>query len=462
MDSDAPDSTPKSKSPDASAAEGPVGLPGARMVLGVPKGAADDAPKLKPVAKTGAASGNVTPIKSAAKPAPAKAQPAPPPQPDPQPVRSNPVPSMIKRRHRVAITTFVFIVLMPLVILGCYLAGFAQDQYVSNAGFSVRKEEGASVVDSIAGITQITGSVSTDAEILYAFIKSQDMVQRMDSELDLAGIYSRDYDGDPLFSLKPGATIEDKVKFWQRVVIVKYDEATGLLDLQVRAFSPEEAQKVGQSIINYGSEMINGLSEIAREDATRYAMKELDRAVIRLKEAREALTRYRSETQTVDPTADVQVQLGLMTTLQGQLAAALIEQDLLKDYAPDSDPRFVQLERRIEVINRRIAEEKRKFGVGGEGGADSDDYATRFAQYESLLVDRQVAEEGFRSATVILDAARGEAQRKSRYLAAHVQPTLAQGALYPHSLQMMVLTAFFLTLAWALMVLIFYSIRDRR
>jgi capsular polysaccharide transport system permease protein len=368
----------------------------------------------------------------------------------------------VKRRHKMALYSFVLIVVLPVIVTAVYLFGFAQDQYASEAGFSVRKEEGATSVDMLGGLSAITGAASTDAEILYDFINSPDLVAQIDKDLDLHEIYGRNYTSDPLFSLKPGSNIEEKQDFWQSMVTVEYNESTGLIGLEVRAFSPEEAQKIGQAIIGYSSLMINRLAEAARDDATKYARKELARAGDRLKEVRVALTNYRSRNQVVDPLSDIQGQMGLMNRLEEQLADAMIERDILKSTASDTDPRVAQWERRIEVIKVSLAQERKKFGLGEEGVAGSGDYAQIVAEYEGLVVEREVAEEAFRSATLIFNAAQAEANRQSRYLAAHIEPTLAEGAIYPQFTLILVMTAFFLSLAWALATLVFYSIRDRR
>jgi capsular polysaccharide transport system permease protein len=55
-----------------------------------------------------------------------------------------------------------------------------------------------------------------------------------------------------------------------------------------------------------------------------------------------------------------------------------------------------------------------------------------------------------------------EARRQSRYLAAHVSPTLAESPQYPQRLMLAGVAALFLGLTWAIGVLVIYSIRDRR
>ncbi len=378
------------------------------------------------------------------------------------PIRPPAARAGLRRRHKFTLASFVIVVLTPLVLIAGYLFISAQDQYASIAGFSIRKEEGAATVDMLGGLSQITGSASTDAEILYDYIRSPDLVARVDQDLDLFSIYGRDYTGDPWFSLKPDANIEAKQSYWESMVKVEYNESTGLLGLEVRAFSPEEAQKIGQAIIGYSSLMINRLAEAAREDATRYAREELARAGGRLKEIRVAIMKYRSDNQVLDPTTDAQGRQVLINKLEEELAGAMIDLDVLKAVARENDSRLPPMEIRIATIERRLADERQKFGIGPDGAAGGRDYAQIVAEYEGLAVDREVAEEAFRSATLIYNNAQAEANRKSRYLAAHVEPTLAQGSIYPSYWQILLMTGVILFLGWSLATLIFYSIRDRR
>lgn len=383
--------------------------------------------------------------------------------PEPTVIAVKPVagPARAKRRHWGVLLSFVLCVLVPTAVAGWYLWVRAVDQYESTVGFSVRKEEVGSSIDVLGGLTQLTGASSSDTDILYQFIQSQELVAGVDARLNLRTLYAAPRDQDPVFALAPGASIEDLVSYWTRMVKVYYEPGTGLIELSVRAFSAVDAQTIATAIFEESAVMINRLSAIAREDATRYAREELDLAVERLKVAREAVTAFRSRTQIVDPSADIQGQMGLLNTLQAQLADALIELDLLRETTREGDPRVAQATRRIDVIRARIADEREKFGTGGAAIAGAD-YATLVAEFERLSVDREFAEEAYKAALSAYDAALAEAQRKSRYLAAHVAPTLAETPRYPQRLVLTGLTAVFLLLGWAIAVLVYYSIRDRR
>lgn len=394
------------------------------------------------------------------------ANPPGPPAPaqTPPPKVAPPAPqSRFRRRHFLALFSFWVLVVLPIVASGWYLWARAADQYASFVGFSVRSEEGASALDSVLGPLDLGGGQTPDAEILYEFIQSQSLVAALDTQLDLRGIWSKaDPDVDPVFAYHPPGTIEDLRDHWQRKVYVSFDSATGLLELRVLAFTPEDARLIAEAIATESTALINGLSLQARDDAIGYAGEELEAAVARLKEARRALTEFRNRTQIVDPTIDVEGQAGLLNQLNGQLAQALIDLDMLTATTRAGDPRIEQAETRISVIEARIEDEKRKLGIGGEAGTEAEAFANLVGEYESLVVDREFAERTYTGALAAYDAAQAEARRQSRYLAIHLPPTLAEAPEYPQRLALWAMIAGLSFLTWAVLVLIAYSLRDRR
>ena len=370
--------------------------------------------------------------------------------------------SRLRLRHRFVIFSFCLLVAAPVYTVGWYLYTRAADQYASRLGFSVRTEENSSAIELLGGVTNLSGSSSSDTDILYAFLTSQKLVRMMEDEVGLRDIWARrNYPRDPVFTFDTTGTIEDLQAHWERKVSIVYDTSTGMIDLRILAFDPAEARRIARALYIACSEMINNLSAIAREDAIKYARDELNQSVNRLKTARRALTEYRNRNQIVDPTIDTASRMGLLTTLQQQLAAALIELDLLRDSTRNTDPRVQQATRRVQVIEDRIAAERRKLGLGSSAASEVA-FADLVGEYEGLIVDREFAAQAYTTALATYDAARAEAQKQSRYLAAHIEPTLAEAAEYPERLKWLLLSALFATLAWLTVVLIYYSLRDRR
>ena len=373
-------------------------------------------------------------------------------------------PARPKSRHWMVLLSFVALVALPIGVVAWYLWERALDRYVSYVGFSVRTEETGSAIEMLGGIVELSGSSSSDTDILYKFIQSQELVLAIDRQLDLRKIWAKaDPEIDPVFAYHPPGTIEDLVTYWRRMVSVFNDSSSGLIDLNVQAFDPEDAQLIATAIYNESSAMINRLSAISRDDATRYARDELDLAVVRLKDARATITQFRNEKQIVDPEASMSSQIGLLSSLELQLAQTLIDLNVLLQTSRANDPRIIAANREAAVIRDLIAEEREKIGLGdGSTSSSSNAFADIVGEYERLAVDLEFAQQAYISALAAFDASKAEALRQSRYLAAHVRPTLAEAPEHPQKLTLLGLTSLFLFLAWGILVLAAYALKDRR
>lgn len=375
-------------------------------------------------------------------------------------------PARLQLRHILLIASFGLCVLFPAAVIGVYLWGWAAPQYASTVGFSVRREEGGSAIDRLAGLSAFSASSSSDTDILFRFLQSQSLVTDLDAQLDLRAIWSRP-ENDPWFSFR-GDSVEDLLDHWNRMVQVAYDRSSGMIEVRVLTFDPDDSTRIAAALLDESARMINELSAIAREDAIRFARIDLDEAIERLKTAREAVALFRNRHQLVDPRIDLQNQGGLLGSLQAQLSSALIEYDLLRDTVRASDPRAIQAQRRIEAIEARIDAERSKIGLIGAGSAtafdeaDSNVFAALVGEFERLTVDQEFAERTYLAALTTYGAALAEARRQSRYLAAHAQPTRAETSRFPQRGQIFGLVTLFLFLAWSIAALTAYALKDRR
>jgi capsular polysaccharide transport system permease protein len=369
----------------------------------------------------------------------------------PQPARPRP-------RHWAAVAAFALIVVLPFLAAVGYLYARATDQYHSEVAFSIRSEEVSAAGAGILGaLTQIGTGTASDADILFEYIRSQEIVEAIDPGLDLRAIWNR-AEGDPVFTLGEDRSIEALHAHWQRMVEVSYDSNTGIIHVEARAFTPEDARAVADAILARSSATVNALSEQAREDAVRFAREELDEAEANLRTVRERLSAFRRTHNIVDPTADAAGQTGLLSALQEQLAQALVDRDVLTSYAAEGDQRVVQADRRIAAITARIEDERSTLDLTGVAGSLPE----VVGRYEELLVDLEFASTAYTQTLAGLAAARAEARRQSRYLAPHVRPTLAESALYPRRALLAGLAGGFLLLGWMILMLVYYNVRDNR
>jgi len=366
-----------------------------------------------------------------------------------------------RRRHWFILLSFVLLVVVPALFWAWYLWARASDQYVSTVGFSVRKEDATPSIELLSGLAPLGGSSgASDTSVLYEYIRSQDMVEKIDDELDLRSRFSRDWPHDFIFAFDPDNHIEDLTRYWDRQVKVLYDTSSDLITLKINAFSPEDAQQIAAAVFKESSDKINELSSIARADATRLAQSELDKARAELTTARQAMTDFRMRTQIVDPQADLTGQMGVLAGLQQKLAEILVAHDLLTENAKPTDQRVIQSQQKIDALRRMIDAERDKFGHAA-AGPNGESYSQMVAEYEKLMVDREYAEGAFHAARVAYETAVVEARRQSRYLAAHIQPKVAQSSIVPNRPWLFCVGLGLLLAGWSILALIYYSIRDR-
>lgn len=388
-------------------------------------------------------------------------------------VPAEPVPSDVRilgshpvRRARtpwLAILGFVLCVGGTAAFTALYLWQFAADRYGSRTAFSIRSNESTAPLEIFGSITQLgTSSAQMDGEILYDFIQSQQMLDAVRARVDLERIYNARPE-DPLFTLGTEEPVEELLDHWALMTDVAIDPATGILSVETRAFSAEDARAIARAVLRSSADLVNEISEAARNDAVRFAALELEDAEERLRQIRTKLRAFRDLEQEVDPTLNAQAALGLVATLEEDRARTQVQLDQLKGILDGQAPRVQALRRRIATLDARIAEERTRLGTGAQSqDANARPLADVVGEYEELVVDREFAEQAYTLAMATYEQAQAEARRRNRYLAVHIRPTLSDEAEYPDRIVWLLSVTGLAFALWAIGLLVLANMRERR
>ncbi len=369
------------------------------------------------------------------------------------------LPARMRKRHWGLVLFFLLAVIAPAALNGYYLYTHAADQYESDAGFGSRTEDAPSTFAFLGALGGGGVSSTKDMDILNQFIVSQELVSRVDKKLDLRAIFSK-ATNDPWFSFPRDGSTEDLVKYWKTMVVPNYDSGTGLMNLRVFAFDPLDAQNIAKVVLDESTAIINEMSTTAQADATKYSAETLASAEKRLAAAQKALTDFRVKNHIVDPQAQLAGASQVVNTLVQQLGAAEIDLDMLQGTLPETDPRIVQLKRRIEVIQNRMNEETSK--VGDLADTNSPGYANLVVDYQNLQMEQDFSQKAYLASLSAYDQAVNDAQHKTRYLTTFLSPTLAESSTAPNRPLRVLMTLLIGFLAWSSAVMIYYALRDRR
>ncbi|MFN3262391.1 MAG: hypothetical protein ACE37J_17740 [Pikeienuella sp.] len=361
-----------------------------------------------------------------------------------------------RTRHWLLLVSFFVLVVGPTVYANWYLHTRAADQYASRLAFTIQSDDGP----TLSSLGQIFGGTATgaadDAEILYGFIQSQNLVEKLEYELGLRERFNRVMETDWFFALGDDPSIEALTDYWKSMVIVSF--SAGIVEVEVRSFEPHDSQEIALAVLAESTDLINRLSAEAREDAVRDARLFLDESAERLREVRLAIAALRAAEQRVDPSLDVQALMKRIGELEATLTEEQLRLDQLRQFAADDDSRVVTTERRIASLESAVASERAKLASGGDGPTLS----TAVGRFEELTVDRELAEQAYSVALASFENAKAEARRQQRYLSAHVSPTLSEKPEYPQRYLLGALTGLFLFMGWVVLVMIGYNVKDRR
>jgi capsular polysaccharide transport system permease protein len=320
---------------------------------------------------------------------------------------------------------------LPTLIAGVYFFGIASDLYLSEVKFVVHgPSKGPSSALSAMLESAASSAISEDTYAVHEYLMSRDAVRRLEREDDLRTLLDRP-EGD-LISRFPGAwfwrkDFEALYKAYSRFVSVEAATSSGVSTLQVKAYRPEDAQRLARALLTFSEQLVNTLNDRARRDALAVFRREVDDTEQNIAKIQTQLTAYRIKEKMLDPKSASAGPIELLAQMNTQLANAKGQLAEIIKNSPNS-PHIPLVRTRIDSIEKLIAEERSKIT------GDNSSLATALSEYEHLDTQRLLAEKTLASAFTSLEAARLAAQRQQLYIETITQPNLADYPLYPKRL----------------------------
>jgi capsular polysaccharide transport system permease protein len=375
--------------------------------------------------------------------------------------------SLMSRANKIALLTLVA---LPTLLVAAYLYFFANDQYVAEFRFNLRRGSDAALASAASGSGSsargmasigLTATQVWDSQTVVQYIKSRDVVDELDAKLGFNRLYGRD-DIDLVSRLRGGASVERRTEHWRSIVEPFFDMTTGVISVSVRAFSREDALAVATLVLAASEKMVNELSTRSREDAMAMAEGEVAKAEKALNDARLALRDFRMRKDVLDPSKSAEVDMSLQARLQERLSVLRSQHDVTKVYAPRS-PSLPTLEAEIRSVEGLIQEQQAKLTSGkpGEAGRTGDSsLSIVLTDFEVLKLDESFKEKLYLFALQFREQSRIEAHKQQLYLNPFVRPKLPEESLYPKRLRTIAIVFAAGFALWALGALAYYSIRD--
>lgn len=332
---------------------------------------------------------------------------------------------------------FVLFFVIPSLMGAVYYGLIASDRYVTEARFAIRPAIGAAEKANPDSVGTNSGvpkeMIAQDTLITYSYILSRPMVEFIETQLPIREWYGRD-SIDFLSRFQADKPIEKFLKYWKQRVEVEIESSSGIMNLQVEAFDPDESLAITKAVLKEAERSVNELSAKARNDALAESNRELKLAEDRLKNVSVAVRDLRNREGVLDAQKSNEANLKVVSELRANRINLAVQLAISqRDLGPESR-RIIDLKQQIHDIDDNIARiEKASATQDPEQKRVLSEALTRF---EALENERKNASKYYESVLAAHERARIIAARQIEFFSPIIQPVRAESSTQPRRILM--------------------------
>lgn len=357
---------------------------------------------------------------------------------------------------KAVLKTLVTVVGIPTLIAAIYFGYFASAIYVSESKFAVRSAQSAPAIGGIGALLASTGLQSSgqDSTVVVEYTRSHDMLRALADRVDFVEHYSNP-SIDVLSRLSAEADRATLLQYFNEHVRIDRDSLTDVITVSVKAFDPEMARMINESVIDLSETLINELSTRIEEDAMLTARHELEIAVERVRSTAQDINRFQTANDSVSPADESAALFGRISALESRLSEARTELGELRSYIREDASEIVAIKNRINALERQLSLEKGKVTTDNAGSLGK-----LVESYQPLVLEQEIAQQQYASALAAMEAARVDAARQKQYMVTFVKPILPDTATEPRRLMMVLTVMIFSFIAYLIGGLLWSALRD--
>ena len=346
-------------------------------------------------------------------------------------------------------------ILVALLAYAVYQVAVASDTYVVQFRFAVRQADQPRMVSGLGvGIGTPMIASLTESHAVVQHLRSQDAVASLLGALDLQAMFGR-ADIDPIARLAPGATQEDLVRYLGTHLRPHYDHTSGIISVEVSAFSAADALALAQQVERMSEELVNALSLSARRGLLASAEADMARGEERLSRARDALRDFRQQNELLDPRQSAEATGELIARLEGEIAQLDAQAWAMRRFTADTAPAVLSLRDRIDSLRQQVQSLRQRATADNRQAL-----STALRGYEALDTEAMMALKSYEGLLATLERTRSDANRQMVYLAHVVRPILPTAPLRPRRIQNILTAAAIAALGALLTLIVARAVRE--
>lgn len=327
---------------------------------------------------------------------------------------------LLQKTFRVATTAIVLVIL--------YWGLIASDRYVSEASIEIERTDlmGGASLDFGTLLSGVSAGRNKDQLLLREYLRSLDMLKKLDEKLDLRGHYS-DTSFD-LFSRMWGKDRRQEI-FHQHYLSrtsIELDEYSGLLQVKVQAYEPKMAKAIADLLVSEGERYMNELGHAVARDQVAFLEKQVTEMGQRAIVARRELLAFQNAKGMLSPQALAETLQGTLNRLESQLTDLKARRAALLGYLSPEAPGVIEINLQIQAIEKQMEHEQERL-TSPKGKTLN----VAVEEYQRLEMAAKFAEDVYKTALVALEKGRVESLRTLKKVAVLQSPSLPDYPLEP-------------------------------
>ncbi len=326
---------------------------------------------------------------------------------------------------------------LPMIGSIVYYAFIASPRYASEVRFVVRSSAPLLSRDRYASSTvEPKEKIVQDTAVLLNYLESPAIIRDLQSNLDLRQLYSRG-EIDFISRLGAKATQYDVLEYWKNKFSATVNPKSGIVELEVIAFSAQEAHDLLKLLLQLSEKQVNKLSSGMWNDLLASTQKDVDAATKEVGDLRALFRDTQNQTGVFDVELSAESIISVLTTMESNIADLRSRRQALSQSVEAGSPQLLDIERRIASLEEQATRLREKTaGSSQEGTGNLAEYSGVF---DKLKLNLKMAERKLESAIGDLEKIKLVSALQLVYVDNFTEPTLPDDSKYPRTLLALIL-----------------------
>ena len=335
-----------------------------------------------------------------------------------------------------------WVLVVPVLVCAFYFGVWASERYESRSMLTIQSSGDAPAMDpAMMMLAGVSGGSSTvlDAELVKAYVSSNDMLIHLDQELNIRALYS-DKNVDLFSRLSTGASREEFYDFYLSHISADVDAVSGIVTITSQGFNPEAAQLINKAIVNKAEDYINSISRGMATEQLSFMVDESVRALEKLKTEQRKLLAFQRTYGLLDPQAEGLALQQITYGLEAQIASVESQLLTLQQTMTANAPEVLVMESQLHALREQLANERSRLSqsqdsLNLDGSVNLDAGYTSvsevLADYADLKLSHELALQAYSATQMSIETATVDTYRQAKHLVTLEAPTLPESNRYP-------------------------------